>query len=115
MVFDDGGGGTPGQFSGPLLNVALGCVGHWGRSSARCPFAQKAVANMTSMSAVVDSFSAWRAACFRAADHSKEESCRRVVLFVDWQSGTLIRWVALGRYPSTIACCHWHVKVHALK
>ena len=56
------------------MNIALGCVDLWFRSLARCPFAQKAVANMTSMSAVVDSSSVWHAACFRAADHSKEES-----------------------------------------
>ena len=91
MVPDDGGGGTPGQFSEPVLNVALGCVDLRARSSARCPFAQKVVANLASMSAVVDSFSVWRAACFRAAVHSKEEGCRRVVLFADKRCGTLIK------------------------
>ena len=33
MVPDDGGWGTPGQFSGPVLNVALGCVDLRVRSS----------------------------------------------------------------------------------
>ena len=72
----DGGGVTAGKFSRLVLNIAPGGVDLSFRSSAGRRH---------------KSFSVWRAACFRAADHSKEEDCRRVVLVADEQFGTLIR------------------------
>ena len=71
-----------------MLLLAVSTIGAF--SSARCPVEQKVVANVTSMSAVASSFPLWRDAWFRAVVHSREESRRRVVLFVDLRNGIRI-------------------------
>ena len=55
------------------------------QNSERCSWLRRPLEPARRQSAVINPFFVWRAACFRAAVHSKEEGCRRVVLLADLQ------------------------------